>query len=71
VPVLLTNHTGSPKTYHWSATQRGVAISIGSVSLPNGDGAKINVPTNFGRAGKLKIAVNGTQIFVTVNLAKS
>jgi hypothetical protein len=70
VPVLLTNHTGSTRTYHWSATQHGVAISIGSVTLSNGNGAKINVPTNFGRAGELRIGINGTQIFVTVNVAK-
>lgn len=70
VPVLLTNHTGMSRSYHWSATQQGVAISIGNVTLANGHGANINVPTNFGRAGKLRIGINGTQVFVTVNLER-
>jgi hypothetical protein len=70
VPVLLTNHTGMTRSYHWSATQQGVAISIGNVTLANGHGANINVPTTFGRAGKLRIGINGTQVFVTVNLER-
>jgi hypothetical protein len=71
VPVRLTNHTGSSKTYHWKATQRGVVVSLGVKTLVNGHGVNIDVPTNFGSVGKLRIAVSGTNIFVTVHLARS
>ncbi len=71
VPVRLTNHTGSSKTYHWSATQRGVVVSLGVKTLLNGRGTNIDVPTNFGSVGQLRIAIAGTNIFVTVHLARS
>lgn len=70
VPVRLTNRTGSVKTYHWSATQKGVTISLGEVTLPNGHGANIDVSTTYAAAGKLTIAVSGTNIFVTVSIFK-
>jgi hypothetical protein len=71
VPVRLTNHTGSTKTYHWSATQHGVVVSLGERSLLNGRGANIDVPTNYAMSGILRIALNGTDVFVTVPLSKS
>jgi hypothetical protein len=69
VSVRLTNHTRMTKTYHWSATQHGVVISLGENTLQNGRGTTINVPTNFGKPGTLRIAVSGTDVFVTVHLA--
>ena len=71
VPVRLTNHTGSARTYHWSASQRGVVVSLGETTLLNGRGATIDVPTNYAASGILRIALTGTDIFVTVPLSKS
>ena len=68
IGVRLTNRTGSTKTYHWSATQQGVVISLGETTVRNGHGANVNVPTGFGRAGIVRIALNGTDIFVTISL---
>jgi hypothetical protein len=71
VPVRLTNHTGSTKTYHWSATQHGVVVSLGEETLRNGRGVNINVPTSYGRSGALRIGLTGTDVFLTVALQKS
>jgi hypothetical protein len=71
VPVRVTNHTGSTKTYHWSATESGVVISTGERTLRNGTGATINVPTNFGKRGDLRIALAGTDIYVTLPLKRA
>jgi hypothetical protein len=71
VPVLLTNHTGSTKTYHWNASQHGVVISLGETTLSNGTGATIDIPTSLGRSGRLRIGISGTDVFVTVPLQPS
>jgi hypothetical protein len=71
VPVRLTNRTGSIKTYHWNASQRGVVVSLGEKTLLNGKGADINVPTGLGRPGVLRIGLTGTDVFVTVTLLRS
>jgi hypothetical protein len=71
VPVRLTNQTGSTKTYHWSATEHGVVVSLGEETLLNGRGANIDVPTNYATSGILRIALNGTDVFLTVPLSKS
>jgi hypothetical protein len=67
VPIRLTNRTGTTKTYHWSATQHGVVISLGEKTIPNGSGANVDVPTSFGKPGLLRISVSGSDIFVTVS----
>jgi hypothetical protein len=66
VPVRLTNHTGHVKTYHWSATQSGGLISLGEETLDSGGVTTIIVPTRGAATGKLRIAINGTNVFVTV-----
>jgi hypothetical protein len=71
VPVRLTNHTGTTKTYHWSAMQHGVIVSVGEKTVLNGRGANIDVPTNFGRPGVLRIALTNSDVFVTVPLVRS
>jgi hypothetical protein len=71
IGVRLTNRTGTTKTYQWSATQHGVVISLGEKTVPNGHGANVDVPTSFGRAGSLRIALNGTNVFVTVLLQEA
>jgi hypothetical protein len=70
VPVRITNRTGSTKTYHWNASQHGVVVSLGETTLVNGQWANINVPTAFAAAGRLRIAISGTGIFVTVPMVK-
>jgi hypothetical protein len=71
IPVRLTNHTGSTKTYHWDATQKGVVVSLGEETLPNGRTTTIDVPTNFGRAGTLRIAVARSDVYLTIHLASA
>jgi hypothetical protein len=71
VGVRLTNRTGSTKTYHWSATQHGVVISLGETTVRNGQGANVNVPTSFARAGALRIGLDGTKVFVTLSLQQA
>jgi hypothetical protein len=71
IPVRLTNHTGHSKTYHWSATQSGALIGIGETTLGNGKATTILVPSRGAVAGKLQIALTGTDIFITVPIRKS
>jgi hypothetical protein len=71
VPVRLTNRTGKTKTYHWIATQHEVVISVGEKTVLNGHGANIDVPTSFGKAGILRIALSGTDVYVTLRLQRS
>ena len=66
VPVQLTNRTGHTQTYHWSATQNGALISLGEDTLANGRASTVLVPSRGAVAGKLRIALTGTDIFVTV-----
>jgi hypothetical protein len=71
VPVRLINRTGSTRTYHWDAIQKGVVVSLGELTVRNGDGANIDASTTYASAGKLTIAIVGTNIFVTVSILKS
>ena len=68
VAVELTNHSGRAKTYRWSATQNGALVSLGEETIDSGRGITINVPTQGAVTGKLRIALSGTTIFVTVPL---
>ena len=70
VPVRVSNRTGSTKTYRWSASQHGVVVSLGEVTLENDHGANINVSTALAHPGALKVALSGSDIFVTVPLVK-
>jgi hypothetical protein len=71
VAVRLTNHTGHIKTYHWSATQGGALISLGEETLDNGRATTILVPTRGAVTGRLRIALSGTSVFVTVPILKA
>jgi hypothetical protein len=71
VPVQFTNETGHTKTYHWSATQNGTLISLGEDTLGNGRASTVLVPSRGAVAGQLRIAVAGTNIFVTVPIRSS
>ena len=71
VPVQLTNHTGHIKTYHWSATQNGTLISLGEETLENGRAITILVPSRGAVTSRLRIALTGTNIFITVPILKS
>jgi hypothetical protein len=71
VPLRLTNRTGSTKTYQWSATQRGVVISLGEKTVLNGHGVNVNVPTSLAKTGTLRVAIANSRIFVTVFLQRS
>jgi hypothetical protein len=71
IPVQLTNHTGHLKIYHWNATQKGALISLGEETLKSGSTTTINVPSRGAAAGTLRIALNGSNVFVTVPILKS
>jgi hypothetical protein len=71
IPVQLTNHTGHVKTYHWNATQHGALISLGEDTLAPGRAVTIYVPSRSAVTGKLRIALAGTRVFVTVPVVKS
>ncbi|HEV3187375.1 MAG TPA: hypothetical protein VGZ04_04925 [Acidimicrobiales bacterium] len=71
VLVRLTNHTGHLKTYHWNASQNGALISLGEQTLGNGRATTISVPSRGAISGRLRIAISGTNIFVTVPILAS
>lgn len=71
VPVELTNRTGHLKTYHWSARLSGALISLGEETLGNGRSTTISVPSRGAVAGSLRIALSGTNVFITVPILKS
>jgi hypothetical protein len=70
VAVELANHTGHVKTYHWSATESGALISLGEQTVENGRTTTISVPTRGAVDGTMRVALNGTDVFVTVPLQK-
>ena len=70
VAVELVNHTGHVETYHWSATESGSLISLGEETVKNGRTTTISVPTRGAANGTMRVALNGTDVFVTVPLQK-
>jgi hypothetical protein len=71
VLVRLVNRTGHFKTYHWSATQNGGLLSLGEEALGNGKAVTIRIPSRGAAKGTLRIALSGTNVFVTVPILKS
>jgi hypothetical protein len=71
VAVKLVNRTGHFKTYHWSATQGGGLLSLGEESLGSGKATTILIPTRGAAQGTMRIALTGTNVFVTVPILKS
>ena len=71
VPVLLTNHTGHTRVYQWSATKNSALISQGEKTLDNGRTTTILISSHGANAGRLRRALNGTEIFVTVPILNS
>lgn len=70
VAVTLTNGTGHVKTYHWAATQNNTLVSLGEETLGGGRTATILVPTSRAVTGTMRIALTGTDIFITVPMQK-
>jgi hypothetical protein len=71
ITVFLTNRSGHTKTYHWSATQGSALISLGEQTLANGRTTTLLVPSRGAVPGVLRIALTGTNVFVTVHMLKS
>ena len=71
VPVQLTNHTGQTRTYHWSATEDGALISLGEDTVASGRASAISVPSRGAVNGQLRIALTGTDVFLTVPILSS
>jgi 4-amino-4-deoxy-L-arabinose transferase-like glycosyltransferase len=71
ISVKLTNHTGRATTYHWTATQGEVMISRGGRTLANNTSTLFYVTTPGAVAGRLRIALDNTKIFITVPIFTS
>lgn len=70
ISIRLANRTGAEKTYHWNATEGGALVSLGEETLPKGGSTTILVPSRGANTGTLRIAITGTQIFLTVPVVK-
>lgn len=70
IGVLLANHTGQTENYHWIATQNGVQVHQGEERVGDGHATKILISSRGARAGRLRIALKGTKVFVTVTIRK-
>jgi hypothetical protein len=71
VRVRITNHTGSSKTYHWNASEKGALVSLGEETLSSDHSTTLVVPSQGAVKGVLRIGLAGTSVFVTVPVAKS
>jgi hypothetical protein len=71
IAVELMNGTDHTKTYHWSAKQGGTLISLGEETVRSDQATKILVPSRGATAGSMRIAISGTNIFLTVPILGS
>jgi hypothetical protein len=71
IHVELTNETGHVKTYHWTATQNRALISLGEETVGSGRVTTILVPSRGAVAGRLRISLSGTNVFLTVPIQQS
>lgn len=71
VEVLVTNRTGATRRYDWVATEDRTVISQGSVTVRRGATASFSVASRRRTSGRLKVALAGTAIFVTVPVTTS
>ena|ERR1039458_7668446 len=71
VQVELINRSGRARTYRWQAPQTGALISTGLEKLANGQAETIIAPTNHASSGRLRVALDGTDIYVSVPVLKS
>jgi hypothetical protein len=69
--IKLANHTGRATIYHWTATQGEVVISRGGQTLANDTSTLFYVTTPGAVAGRLRIALDNTKIFITVPIFTS
>jgi hypothetical protein len=71
IAIKLANHMGRATTYHWTATQGNKMISRGGQTLNNDTSAVLYVSTKGAAAGRLRIALTNTKIFITVPIFTS
>jgi hypothetical protein len=71
VQVELTNRSGRTRTYRWLATQAGALVGTGLKTLPEGRAETISIPTNRAASGRLRVGLDGTNIYVAVPILKS
>lgn len=71
VKVELTNRSGRTRTYRWLATQSGALIGTGLETLTEGRAETIVIPTNHAASGRLRVGLDGTDIYVAVPILKS
>jgi hypothetical protein len=70
VRIQLVNHSGRTKTYHWGASEKGSLLSLGAETVDNGQALTFSVPSGSAVTGTLKIALTGTDVYVTVPVLK-
>jgi hypothetical protein len=71
VHVELTNRSGQTRTYRWLATEAGALIGTGLDTLPDGRSETIAIPTRHTSTGRLRVGLDGTNIYVAVPILKS
>jgi hypothetical protein len=69
--VILTNHTGRSKKYRWTAMQKGILISKGEKTLRDGQATTLSISLRGATSGSLRVAITGTNIFLTVPILSS
>jgi hypothetical protein len=70
VRIHLVNHSGRAETYHWGASEEGSLLSLGAETVGNGKALTFSVPSRGAVSGTLKIALTGTDVYVTVPVVK-
>ena len=68
VAVRLLNRTGVTRIYSWRAVEKKAVISHGKKLVKVGQSATLLIPTRGASAGKLRISLDRTDIFVTVSI---
>ena len=71
IAIKLANHMGRATTYHWTATEGNQVIRRGGQTLGNDTSTMIYVSTKGTFAGRLRIALDNTKIFITVPIFTS
>jgi hypothetical protein len=70
VRIQLVNHSGHTESYHWGATEKGSLLSLGAETVDNGQALTFSVPSRGAVTGTLKIALTGTDVYVTLPVVK-
>ena len=68
--IRLVNHSGHAQTYQWEASEKGSLLSLGAETVDDGHELTFSVPSRGAVTGTMKIALKGTNVYVTVPVVK-